>query len=93
VKKKKLKRQARVYEIRASGLHYDQVADGSRTFVLVRDDRKEGYEIGDLLIVQKYSYRKKVGQSVSRTIKSIQKSGDGLMSGFLILGLEKTIER
>lgn len=91
--KRKPNRQVRMYPIRVTGLNYDQVVDGSRRFVMASDDRKEGYEIGDLLIIQKYSDNQKVGDPVSRTITSIQKSGKGLLRGFIILGIEESNER
>jgi len=91
VKSKKLNRQARMYEIKVSGIHFDQIKDGSRTFAIVPDDKSSGYEIGDLLIIQKYTYEQKVGEPVRRTIKAVQKSGNGLMRGFLVLGLQETI--
>jgi len=86
--KKRFYRKPRMYEIKVSGLHFDQVANRTRNFVIVIDDRKEGFEVGDLLIVQKYSDKKKVGDPVRREIQSFQKSGKGLMKGFVILGLE-----
>jgi len=83
----KLKRQQRTYEIRASGYHYEQIKNGFRNFVIVYDDRLEGYEIEDVLIIQKYSYDKKVGEFITRKIIGMQKQGQGLMRGFMVLGL------
>ena len=87
MKKRKLNRQTMMYEIRVSGDHFNQVQSGRRSFVIVSDDRKEGYEIGDLLIVQKMSDNKKVGEPIKRYIKGFQKRGKGLMLGYIILGL------
>ena len=56
--------------------------------MIVSDDRKEGYEIGDILIIQKYTNNKRAGEFIARAVKGIQRTGPGLMRGFLVLGLE-----
>lgn len=83
----RLKRQHTTYEIRASGYNYEQIKDGFRNFIIVPDDRKDGYEIGDILIIQKYSYDKRVGEFQTKKVKGFQKRGPGLMRGFIVLGL------
>jgi len=78
-----------MYEIRISGDSFNQIENGKRSFVVIFDDRKEGYEIGDLLIIQKVSYDKKVGNPIKRYIKGFQKRGNGIMLGYVILGLSE----
>ena len=77
-------RQASTFTIKVSGVHYDQIVDGTRSFVLLADDRPAGYQVGDLLNIQKLS---RPGKPFLRYIQSIQKSGKGLMQGHIILGL------
>lgn len=89
---KKVNRQRLTYEIKASGINYSQVENGIRKFVIVPDDKKEGFEIGDIVIIQKYANHKKEGEFITRTISSLQRRGDGLMRGFFILGLENIKE-
>lgn len=85
--KKKRQRRALTQEIKVSGIHFDQIADGIRSFVLIVDDRTQGSQVGDLLIIQKWNMGKKDGEPILRTIKGIQKTGKGLMNGYIILGL------
>lgn len=92
VTKRKPKRQLRMYEVNVSGQNYDQVENGCRGFVIVEDSRIEGYEIGDLLILQKLTHGQKVGEPMRRTVTGFQKQGPGLMRGFLVLALTKETE-
>jgi hypothetical protein len=80
-------RRVLTYGVKVSGIHYDQIADGSRSFVLLADDLQHGYQVGDFLVMQKWTKGEKVGEPIKRTVKSIQKSGKGLMGGYIILGL------
>jgi len=86
--KKKLKRQRLTHQIKASGLDFSQVEDNSRKFIIATDDKKEGYEIGDIIIIQRSINRKGTGEFIERKISSIQRRGDGLMQGSVVLGLE-----
>lgn len=89
-----MNRQRLTYETKASGYNYEQIKAGFRTFLIAPDDRKEGYEIGDLLIIQKYSNDKKVvGEYIVKVIIGFQKKGAGLMSGHLVLSIESVKER
>lgn len=85
---KKIARQHRTYKIQASGYSYNQIKDGTRSFIVTSDDKEEGFQIGDLLIIYKFYNGKRLEEFATRTIKAIQKSGKGLMRGFIILGLE-----
>ena len=88
--KRKANRQALIHEVRTSGQNFDQIVNGCRNFLVVEDNRAEGYEIGDLLIIQKISDRKKVGEPIRRTVLGFQKTGRGLMYGFIVLALTET---
>jgi len=85
---RKSQRQPLTYEIRATGHNYEQIKEGFRNFIIVPDDRLQGYEIGDMLIIQKYSYDKKIiGELITKKIRGMQKRGPGLLLGFVVLGL------
>jgi len=89
MKKRKRNRQTIMYEIKVSGESFNQVQTGKRSFVIVPDNQKEGYEIGDLLIIQKVCDNKNVGEPIKRYVKGYQKRGKGLMLGYIILGLSE----
>jgi len=86
---KKTNRQKRIYQVKATGYNFEQIADGNRSFIIVPDDKKEGYEKGDELIIQKYSNDKKTEEFIRMVVHGFQKTGKGLMQGFVVLSLTR----
>jgi len=83
--KKKNNRQALTYDIQVCSRDFEQIECGGQHHVIVFDDKKEGYEVGDLLIIQKVIGRKRVGGPVKRTILNFQKRSPGLLQGWIVL--------
>jgi hypothetical protein len=67
--------------------YFEAIADGTMTFNLRKDDR--GYEVGDLIEFEEYrpSVGEYTGETVTCRIGYILKDFDGLMPGYVILGL------
>lgn len=72
--------------------HFEKVRDGVKDFEVRFDDRD--YLVGDLLILQEHYYKAPggklapTGEQVERKIKHILRKVKGLMSGYIVLGLE-----
>lgn len=82
-------RSPMTYEIKVSSINFDQVENGKRPFVIIPDDRKDGFKIGDMLILQKTNDGKKTDEFLTRNITGFQKRSKGMLLGYIILGLSE----
>ena len=90
-----MKRQPIIHTLKIVTPHFGYIRDGLKDFEICFDDRD--FYVGDLLIIQEHSYNKKgkpvpTGESIERTIKHILRKFKGLMTGYIILGMEKNDE-
>lgn len=86
------RRSATTHALAVVAPNYGYIRDGIKTFE-VRLDKRD-YLVGDLLILQEHYYVRSgaklapTGETVERTIKYILRKAKGMMSGYIIIGLE-----
>ncbi len=87
-------RSAMTHALRVVAPNYGYIRDGIKTFEVCFNDKEMDYLVGDLLILQEHYYVRSggklapTGEQVERTIKYILRKAKGLMSGYVVLGLE-----
>jgi len=88
-----MQRQPIIHNINITCPHFKYTKEGTRDFVVCLDDRD--YHVGDLVIFLEHHYEvpggklQPTGEKVERNIKHIMRKSKGLMSGYIILGLDK----
>lgn len=91
--KTRSRRGATTHALRVVAPNYGYIRDGIKTFEVRFDDRD--YLVGDLLIFQEHYYVRAGGKlaptggQVERTIKHILRKAKGMMSGYIIIGLQQ----
>lgn len=85
--KKIRNRQTRQYEVKVTEFDFGRIKEGVDNYVTVADDRKEGYEIGDLLVIHQLYNGKKTGELITKTVSGVRKSGKWHIRGSVTLSL------
>lgn len=78
------------HERRLSRRWYDDIANGTKRWELRRNDRPDGYRIGDLMRLAEHDTsmnRVPTGRTLVVRITSVVTDVDGLESGYVLLGI------
>lgn len=82
----------KIHELKTTGNHFSQIANGEKSFELRENDRD--FQKGDYLILKYYNQISETynGESLLVRVKSILKDYPGIEKGYCIMSISKPLE-
>ena len=75
--------EKKVHEIMIVPSRYEEIAKGTLTFYLIKND---GYQVGETVIMQEYTAGRNTGREIVTEITYVWEDWTGIEDGYCIIG-------